>query len=232
MGKFNPPSSAGSDSGDSWMMSYSDVVTSLLAFFVLLMAISTIDQQKIEAIQESIQSEVLKQDYEKPFTSLEEKINEIIAKQKLENDVFVEADGVGINITFSSSVLYKSGSATLQTKMKPFLAEMAQMIQDMQYKQILVEVEGHTDDIPINTVQFPSNWELSATRATNVVRYFARSGLETHKLKASGFSDSRPVSPNIVNGRGSARNRALNRRVKVSVKRDESYNIINVSTQN
>ena len=86
---------------DAWMTSYSDVVTSLLAFFVLIVAISTIDQQKVEYIQESIQEEVLKQEYEKPFVSLEEKMKEIIEDQDLQQDVFVEADGTGINITFS-----------------------------------------------------------------------------------------------------------------------------------
>ena len=143
---------------DTTMASFADLVTSLMAFFVLIVAISTIDQKKVEYIQESIQEEVLKKDYEKPFVTLEEKIKEIVENKNLQEDVFVEADNTGINITFSSGILYKSGSADLQTSMTPFLADMSRMIKEMKYEDILIEVEGHTDDVPIQHINSPSNW--------------------------------------------------------------------------
>ena len=210
---------------DAWMTSYSDVVTSLLAFFVLIISISTIDQQKVEYIQESIQKDVLKKEYEKPFVTLETKLKDIIENKNLQQDVFVEADNTGINITFSSGVLYQSGSANLLKNMKPFLSEMSKMIKDMKYDDILIEVEGHTDDVPIRTKKYPSNWELSASRATHVVRYLMNNGISKNKLKASGFADSRPKVPNIVNGKGNKKNRATNRRVKVSVRRNDYRNM-------
>ncbi|MEK9726669.1 MAG: flagellar motor protein MotB [Candidatus Margulisiibacteriota bacterium] len=219
------PQSTPPQSDDAWMTSYSDVVTSLMAFFVLIVAISTIDQRKVEYIQESIQNEVLKKNYEKPFVTLETKIKEIIENKNLQKDVFVEADNTGINITFSSGILYKSGSADLQNNMTPFLREMSKMITDMNYEDILIEVDGHTDDVPIKTVQFPSNWELSAARATHVVRFFMSQGIDKNKLKASGFADSRPKLPNIVNGKPNRKNRAANRRVKVSVRRNDYRNM-------
>jgi chemotaxis protein MotB len=210
---------------DAWMTSYSDVVTSLLAFFVLIVSISTIDQRKIEYIQESIHSEVLKKEYEKPFVSLEDNLKDIIENKNLQKDVFVEGDNTGINITFSSGILYKSGSSDLLNQMIPFLSEMSKMINDMNYRDILIEVEGHTDDVPIKTIEFPSNWELSASRATHVVRFFMRQGISKDKLKASGFADSRPIAPNIINGKPNPTNRAANRRVKVSVRRNDIRNM-------
>lgn len=210
---------------DTTMASFADLVTSLMAFFVLIVSISTIDQKKIEYIQESIQEEVLKKEFEKPFITLEDKIKEIIDNKNLQKDVFVEADNTGINITFSSGILYRSGSADLQESMTPFLKEMSHMIRDMKYEDILIEVEGHTDDVPIRTIKFPSNWELSASRATNVVRFFMRQGIKKNKLKASGFADSRPKLPNIVDGRPNRKNRAANRRVKVSVRRNDYRNM-------
>ncbi|MGC6367333.1 MAG: OmpA family protein [Candidatus Marinamargulisbacteria bacterium] len=210
---------------DTTMASFADLVTSLMAFFVLIVAISTIDQKKVEYIQESIQEEVLKQEYEKPFVTLEEKIKEIVENKNLQEDVFVEADNTGINITFSSGILYKSGSADLQKSMTPFLTEMSTMIKEMKYEDILIEVEGHTDDVPIRTYKFPSNWELSASRATNVVRFFMRQGIKKNKLKASGFADARPKVPNIVDGKPNRKNRAANRRVKVSVRRNDFRNM-------
>ena len=220
-----PPPPPPKQSDDAWMTSYSDVVTSLLAFFVLIISISTIDQRKIEYIQESIQKEVLKKSYEKPFVSLEDKLKDVINNKNLQEDVFVEADNTGINITFSSGVLYQSGSANLLKNMKPFLNEMSKMIKEMKYEDILIEVEGHTDDVPIKTVEFPSNWELSASRATHVVRYFMDNGIAKNKLKASGFADSRPKVPNIIEGKPSKENRAINRRVKVSVRRNDYRNM-------
>lgn len=210
---------------DTTMSSFADLVTSLMAFFVLIVSISTIDQRKIEYIQESIQEEVLKKEFEKPFITLEDKIKEIIYNKNLQKDVYVEADNTGINITFSSGILYRSGSADLQSSMTPFLEEMSKMIREMKYEDILIEVEGHTDDVPIRTIKFPSNWELSASRATNVVRFFMRQGIKKSKLKASGFADSRPKVPNIVDGRPSRKNRAANRRVKVSVRRNDYRNM-------
>ncbi len=210
---------------DTTMSSFADLVTSLMAFFVLIVSISTMNQRKIEYIQESIQEEVLKKEFEKPFTTLEDKIKEIIDSKNLQKDVFVESDNTGINITFSSGILYKSGSADLQNSMTPFLEEMSKMIREMKYEDILIEVEGHTDDVPIRTIKFPSNWELSASRATNVVRFFMRQGIKKGKLKASGFADSRPKVPNIVDGRPNRKNRAANRRVKVSVRRNDYRNM-------
>ena len=210
---------------DTTMFSFADLVTSLMAFFVLIVSISTIDQRKIEYIQESIQEDVLKKEFEKPFITLEDKIKEIINSKNLQKDVFVEADNTGINITFSSGILYKSGSADLQNSMTPFLEEMSKMIREMKYEDILIEVEGHTDDVPIRTIKFPSNWELSASRATNVVRFFMQQGIKKSKLKASGFADSRPKVPNIVDGVPNRKNRAANRRVKVSVRRNDYRNM-------
>lgn len=210
---------------DTTMASFADLVTSLMAFFVLIVAISTIDQQKVEYIQESISEEVLQQEYEKPFVTLETKIQEAIENQNMQKDVFVEADNTGINITFASGVMYKSGSADLQQGMYPLLQQLTVAIKEMKYDDILIEIDGHTDDVPIRTKQFPSNWELSASRSTQVVRYFIRQGISKDKLKASGFADSRPKVPNIVNGKPNRTNRAKNRRVKVSIRRNDYRNM-------
>ncbi len=210
---------------DTTMASFADLVTSLMAFFVLIVAISTIDQQKVEYIQESISEEILQQEYEKPFVTLETKIQEAIENQNMQKDVFVEADNTGINITFASGVMYKSGSADLQQGMYPLLQQLTIAIKEIKYDDILIEIDGHTDDVPIRTKQFPSNWELSASRSTQVVRYFIRQGISKNKLKASGFADSRPKVPNIVNGKPNRTNRAKNRRVKVSIRRNDYRNM-------
>ena len=133
-------------SSDSWMMSYADVVTSLLAFFVLLMSISSIDQRKIEYIQESLQTDVLKQDYEKPFDTLKDDLETMVSDHQLSEDINVQAGPMGLDITFSSSVLYRSGSAEVQQTMSPFLSEVSQLIKDFKYENILIETYFFYDD--------------------------------------------------------------------------------------
>jgi chemotaxis protein MotB len=209
-------------SSDShWLTVYSDIFTSLVAFFVLIVSISTIDQEKVEYIQESIQKTILKQTYEKPFTTLAEKLNEIIRERQLEQDVFVLSKPAGIDIVFSSRILYESGSAELQKPIVPFLRDMATLIQQMAYTDILIEVEGHTDSLPIQTIEFPSNWELSASRATRVVRFFMANGIQKNTLKASGFADSRP---RYVNGKP-VTDTSLNRRINVIIRRNKYSNM-------
>lgn len=209
-----------------WTITYSDVVTSLLAFFVIIVAISTIDQRKLEYVQEGIQVNILKQPYEKPFQALSDKIESIIKKKEFQNDVFVSSDNTGITITFSSAVLYDSGSAKILDAMIPFLTEISHVIQSLKYNRILIEVEGHTDDLPINTPEYPSNWELSTARSAHVIRFFENQGISPRILKASGYANARPLSDiKLVNADDIDAFRSSNRRITVSITRDDGYNI-------
>ncbi|HPN37156.1 MAG TPA: OmpA family protein, partial [Melioribacteraceae bacterium] len=89
------------------------------------------------------------------------------------------------------------------------------------FPNYLVEVEGHTDNIPINTPQYPSNWELSTNRATNIVKLFIEEGIPPVRLRAAGYADSRPKLSNVdVNGNSIPQNQAANRRVVIFVQRE------------
>ncbi|MBY4679008.1 OmpA/MotB family protein [Marinobacterium arenosum] len=112
-----------------------------------------------------------------------------------------------LRLRIDGSALFESGSAQFDRRMMPLLDVVVNTLRrNPQYK---VNIQGHTDDIPIETAQFPSNWELSAVRATTVLRYFMRGGLDPERLTATGYGDSLPVEPN-----DSAKNRARNRRIE------------------
>lgn len=203
-----------------WLLTYGDVVTLLMAFFVVLMSVSKIDQNKIEQMQSGLSKDIFKSQKAQPFSSIYEKLKKIIKEKGMEDTAFVTKDSLGVKISFSSNVLYNSGSATVKSNMLPVLKEIALSITELSYKNYVIRVEGHTDDIPIKTVKYPSNWELSASRSTYVVRYLNENGIPKERLVAAGLADSRPVAPN-VNEKGVAipKNRAANRRIEIYIRR-------------
>jgi chemotaxis protein MotB len=207
---------------ESWLLTYGDMMSLLLTFFILLFSMSEINQEKFEEVAAAINKNVVKKEQKLPFQEMKQQLDSLIIEKELEKDVKVELDPLGIKIELSSASLYESGSAVIKEGMKPALGEVVQSIQQLTVKNYLVEVEGHTDDNPIGKQsRYDSNWELSAHRATNVVRFFAALGLDPGKMKASGFGESRPVKPNRDDyGKPIAENQSANRRVVVYIRRN------------
>ena len=106
--------------------------------------------------------------------------------------------------------------------MVPSLIELSEVLQSLPDGDYQVEVEGHTDNVPINTARFPSNWELSSLRAINVAHIFEDTGIQKDRLSAIAYADTRPEAPNTdTNGINIPENQAKNRRVVVHVTRHE-----------
>lgn len=112
-----------------------------------------------------------------------------------------------ISFRISNEILFPSGQAQLSPQ---GLAVLGRLIEVLNATDHRIAVEGHTDDVPIQTERFPSNWELSTGRATSVVRYLESNGVASQRLRATGYADTRPLSPN-----DSLEGRALNRRVEL-----------------
>ncbi|KXS33744.1 MAG: OmpA/MotB domain protein [Candidatus Gallionella acididurans] len=115
----------------------------------------------------------------------------------------------GVTLDINASMLFKPGEAGLQANAVSALKDIAKILAE---EELAIEVEGHTDNVPINTAQFPSNWELSSARASSVVRLFIDQGIAANRLKATGYADNYPVSSNDT-----PEGRARNRRVAVTV---------------
>lgn len=123
--------------------------------------------------------------------------------------IAVRRDGLGVKVEIKTSILFPSGSASLQDQAIPILNDIAKILQDLPNP---IRVEGFTDSVPINTVAFPSNWELSAGRAASVVHLFTKEGVEPSRMAAIGFGEYRPVADNST-----AEGRNKNRRVVILV---------------
>ncbi len=224
----------------NWLVSYADMMTLLFGFFVLMYAMSRIDNDKFEVvskemaqyfggkIKEDAGTAVLREDLQKllvhAFTNPETPPDEMAfsgsAKKETPGDRPFELNSKDgqLMLKFKGAYLFNPGSAQLKPEMQELMSKLA--IQLHNTKRVAeITVEGHTDDSPINSSVFPTNWELSAARASRIVRQFESSGMESQKLIAKGLSSSRPELPNR-NEKGEVlkENQAANRRVVIFVK--------------
>jgi chemotaxis protein MotB len=226
---------------ERWLVSYADFITLLFAFFVVMYSISSVNEGKFRTVSESIKAAlnpiVSPPNTSIPFTigqnkaakidpaieSIKEpalrRLRQIIRTLKEETQIEVmtlkELTNGDIVLTLPETVLFRSGESTLRPEAYPFIQAISDVLIELDRH---VRVEGHTDNVPIATAQFPSNWELSATRAVTVVRaFFEQYGVPADHLTAVGHADSRPLADNLT-----PENRAKNRRVEIVVQERRS----------
>ena len=194
----------------------------LLVFFVMMLSFSSVDQVKFKAFMGSIREAFGVQNIDQlvgipkgtdvvfvEFSaggSLFDQLNSLVSQAFPGSQL--EKNDQGILLTVPGRLLFESGRAELKPEMEPLLRKIAELLQNR--SDTYLQIEGHTDDVPINTSRFPSNWELSSGRAIAVLRFLIeKTGLSPHSLVAAGHADSRPLEPN-----DSLENREKNRRVE------------------
>jgi chemotaxis protein MotB len=226
---------------ERWLVSYADFITLLFAFFVVMYSISSINEGKYRIFSESLDGVFNQPDRSfKPINIGEEKPRAPAS----EGDQFVEQglqetdpleqiaasvrEGFGelidaeqltvrgnemwIEIELKSSLIFPSGDALPQDSAFAIIEKIAKILAPYQNP---IQVEGFTDNLPISTAQYPTNWELSAARAASVVRMLAMDGVDPKRMAAVGYGEFQPVADNA-----SADGRAENRRVVLVVSRN------------
>ena len=231
---------------ERWLISYADFITVLFALFVVLYAMSKVDEGKYKIFGNSLsfafgsasitkpgtvpqaasQSEselLLKALVEKRNARLAEQqrkqieamqtmvknLNQVMAPLVKSELVNVTQTPRGVVVDINASALFEPGEAALQRNAARTLTAVAKVLEQ---GSEAIEVEGHTDDIPIFTPQFPSNWELSAARASSVVRLFIEQGVVAERLRAVGLASYHPIADNAT-----AEGRTRNRRVTITI---------------
>ncbi len=206
------------EDGEDWIISYSDVVTLLLCFFVLLASVSQVNVVAYEQLQSEMRKGIAKDNTTKPIELLIQDIKSDVSSLDASEKVSIGSDFQGVFIDLASSSFFDSGSADLKPEAEPVLKRIFSTLKSERYNSFAFEVQGHTDDVPITTALFPSNWELSAARASAIVRYMISRGINPLRLKAVGFADIQPKVPNNdVDGNPSELHRSINRRVTVRI---------------
>lgn len=206
----------------AWVVTFGDMMSLLLTFFVLLLSFSEVDAVKYRALSESLREafgihrgQTLFDNPKETGTQetrqgtsgeLFDSMKSIIP-QAYPGALPNQKDGESTVVRVPGKVLFESGQAILKPEMISSLGEMADLLKAK--PNVALQVEGHTDDIPIHTTRFASNWELSAARAIAVIRFFVEKGIPVKRLSAAGYADSRPLAPN-----DGPENREENRRVE------------------
>jgi len=230
---------------ERWLVSYADFITLLFAFFVVMYAISSVNEGKYKVLSNSLTNafkNVTTEDGGQPIAIIqgappipprpvvkaekvvelqkaEEKKVEQRAKMKnIAGDIMsalqpLVAQGKvrlletsrGVTIEINDSILFPPGQAKLQPASISAMLAIASVLAKSDFP---ITIEGHTDNVPISTPQFPSNWELSAMRATTVLRLFNDGGVGAERLTAIGYGETRPLETNTT-PEGKARNRRV-----------------------
>jgi chemotaxis protein MotB len=224
---------------ERWLISYADFITLLFAFFVVMYAVSVVNVGKYKVLSDALgdafggrgaarkidssvavealplsniiahkRAEAAKRDRER-LDLLARKLNSVLAPLVNAGRVRITQTGRGITVEINASVLFDEGDAALVGKARETLRTVAGLLKDDPHA---IEVEGHTDTTPIRNTAFPSNWELSAVRASTVVRLFAENGVPDQRLAAVGRGANQPLASN-----GDPIGRARNRRVAVTI---------------
>ena len=254
-----------SDNHDRWLVSYADFITLLFAFFVVIYAISSVNEGKYRVLSGSLVSafkrnapdskqptEIISSsieiepeleselelepetnpaliEIEEAPTVNEQEIERVVRQQEMrgmasdimhvlaplveDGRVSVTQSVQGIAIEINASVLFSPGQALLAESSTQTLRAVAVVVQGHEHE---IHVEGHTDNMPIHTLHFPSNWELSTARASSVVRLFIENGVDPRRLTALGYGENRQVASNDT-----PEGRTRNRRVTIMIMSNE-----------
>lgn len=230
------------DNHERWLISYADFVTLLFAFFVVMYAISSVNEGKYKTFSDSLNvafsqqpdavsiAVVPSQDEQRLKVLVDKRTARLVEQQRKVQEQMKEAHdslrqlmapqiaqgqvGIyqtkrGVVVDISASTLFKEGEASMQPGAQDVLKQLAQVLSQREQS---VEVEGHTDDVPIKNAQFPSNWELSSGRASSVVKTLISYGVPESRLIAVGMAANNPIVPNDT-----PEHRAQNRRVSITL---------------
>jgi chemotaxis protein MotB len=209
------------DGEGNWLVSYADMMTLLFGFFVILSAMSTPDPQKIEKMKKAT-SEQMGGKYSMPYKELGEDIKKILAKINLDKEVSLVQSEEGVTINCKGTLFFESGSSVLLPRAQELVDSIADVLVDTG-GGFKIFVEGHTDDVPIRSGIYPSNWELSAARASTVVRLLETKGFKREDMTPLGLADTRPLLPNRTPlGEAVPANQAENRRIVIRLQRSSA----------
>lgn len=212
-----------------WSLTLADMMTLLLCFFVIIVSISKVDTHRYEAMSdvlaEAMQSKAAPSkragtgtrmqvdSKSKNLFELQLELAKLIGAETKAVSLKLRPDAVAINLR--GGVFFQLGSATLTTEALRILEKLADPLTEANYR---LTIEGHSDNLPIRSEQFPSNWELSSARASSVARYFIAQGFPKDHIRVMGLADTRPLAPNTdADGNPIPANQSRNRRVVLLV---------------
>jgi len=179
-----------------WLLTYADMMTLLFAFFVMMYSMSSPDPVKMSQIKDAMQKEAGKEGTIQSQNEIKQEFEEIVEKLDIESVANVIEDPRGVALEMDGDICFSSGSTNIKPTLKAVLNTAAEKILSNRQDYRMVIIEGHTDNAPIPEQLkkiYPTNWELSAARASNVVNYLIKKSVNSGRLQASGYADRWPA---------------------------------------
>lgn len=204
----------------NWLVSYADMMTLLVGFFVILLSFSKIDDGKFEQVKRAATAQ-FGGVYQLPYGEIVERIKAALEKLGMGDQFFIVQNDAGVTISFLGTVFFEFGSTELKSEAQALLAKLIPIIQE-ESREFDIVIEGHTDDVPIRPDStLRTNWDLSSLRACRVLEVFEKRGFARSQLTAVGYADARPVVPNRdPAGNPIPANQSQNRRVVIRIMKD------------
>ncbi|AYD39111.1 chemotaxis protein MotB [Clostridium fermenticellae] len=230
---------------ERWLLSYSDFMTLLMILFVVLYAMSSIDQAKFAQLSQSLNMAMgggksiiakengtdankkttpidtnVQQSEQAKMQDLKKQVDKYLKDNNMSSSVSTQLDQRGLIVSLNNTLFFDTGNADIKPDFQNELIGIAKILNQIKNN---IRIEGHTDTVPISNSQFSSNWQLSCARAANVTQFLIdKAGIPANKLSAVGYSEYRPVSDNSTE-----EGRAKNRRVDIIIENSEFNKIDN-----
>ncbi|MCK9517951.1 MAG: OmpA family protein [Dehalococcoidia bacterium] len=233
MSRRKAPEAQAPENHERWIVSYADMLTLLFALFVVLYATSDANPHKLEQVRESIDrafsvgvlqggqgsSAIFQGGGIVPginavkatnMSDISERLKAFAEARGLIGKIQIREDADSITISLADNLLFSSGSAELKPGSQDVLLEVASILAQLPND---LRIEGHTDNIPVNSVDYATNWELSAARSATVLRFLIESGgLQAGRMQLAGYAETHPIADNTT-----AEGRSLNRRADIVI---------------
>jgi chemotaxis protein MotB len=234
MSRRKAPEAAHAENHERWIVSYADMLTLLFALFVVLYATSDANPRKLQAVHNSIDAAFsigvlqgsngasavlnngggltpsLGEIKSNNFAALNNTLGSFAKENGLDGKIQIRSDANSITISLADNLLFDSGSADLKPGAQDVLLQVADALRGLPNE---MRIEGHTDNVPVNSPDFPTNWELSGARASHVLRFLNEEGdLTENGLLFAGYADTKPIADNAT-----SEGRALNRRADIVI---------------
>lgn len=226
-----------SGGGSEWLNTYADMVTLLLTFFILMFSMSTMDAQKFQALANAFKSVLsgesgstvfentlseglentsgaeaeisMEQGHNSEYEEIYNAVEELIDENNLQEVAQVKEDNRGVIIELKDKILFDSGKAEIKESSIPVLDKIYEVIEKLPNT---IEIQGHTDNIPISNSSYKDNFSLSGARAYAVLDYYRNKGIPGGRLNYRGMGEFSPIAPNDTD-----ENRSMNRRVNILI---------------
>ncbi|WP_141733980.1 OmpA/MotB family protein [Oligoflexus tunisiensis] len=211
MGKYRQHRSKKSD--EIWLLSYADLITNLLIFFIAILAMSDISRVRMEAIQERMSGKAAPVS----LSRIQKELTEYVQQQGLHEVVSIERTDRGLEISLNSGVVFPVGSDRIEGQWVPVLDTVLSRLQSYAHKYEFA-VEGHADNTPIRPgLRFQSNWELASARAEQVRIRMEQQGIPGHRLRVESYGDTRQLPKVQLENLTEMESKSRHRRVVIRV---------------